>query len=145
MLGDLKRVFLFKDFSDDELKLLIDAGQERNYIAGQELFFSGQKADSFLLVLQGTVKLVKSSEEGDEIVLAQLASGEHFGEMGFLLHQAARTATAVVTESARVFEISYSNLAEVLEKNISLSAKFYRSLSRFLANRLAETTKELLK
>lgn len=145
MLSDLKRVFLFKDFSDDDLRTLAGMGEEKHYIAGQELFFSGQKADRFLVILQGAVKLVKSTETGEEVVLAHLASGEHFGEMGFLLHQPARTATAVITENTRVFEILYHTLGEALEKNSSLAAKFYRSLSRFLAQRLSETTKELLR
>jgi CRP/FNR family transcriptional regulator len=139
----LKNIYLFKDMTDAELSQILATGTEKSFIAGQELFFSGQKAESFFIVIQGTIKIFKSNDQADEIPLATIAAGEHFGEMAFLTREP-RSATAQAVESSLVFEISYDKLQKLLSSEPLISEKFHRALARFLAHRLKSTTLELI-
>jgi len=139
----LKKIYLFREMTDSELNHVISAGEEKTVIAGQELFFSGQKAESFFVIIQGTVKIFKANEDADEIALATIAAGEHFGEMAFLT-QDPRSATAQAVESSLIFEIYYDKLEKVLSSHLIISEKFYRAMARFLAQRLKSTTQELV-
>ncbi|MCS6838215.1 MAG: cyclic nucleotide-binding domain-containing protein [Bdellovibrionaceae bacterium] len=139
----LKNVYLFKEMSDDELRKIAQAGTEKSYMAGQELFFSGQKADTFYVVINGTIQIYKSDASGEEHLLTRLSSGEHFGEMSFLTGDP-RSASAQAVENSLVFEITYNKLQELLNQNVQMSERFHRALSRFLARRLRATTQELI-
>ena len=107
------------------------------------MFFSGQAAQSFFVVVQGMVKIFKTNDNADDHALATIAAGEHFGEMAYLTRDP-RTATAQVVETSLVLEMSYSKLDNVFEQNPTVSAKFHKALARFLAQRLKSTTNELI-
>lgn len=139
----LKKIYLFQEMSDAELNQIMTTGVEKSFIAGQELFFSGQKAESFYIVIQGTIKIFKSNHQADEVPLATVSAGEHFGEMAFLTREP-RSATAHVVESSVIFEISYDKLQGLLSSAPLISEKFHRALARFLAHRLKSTTLELV-
>ena len=139
----LKSIYLFRELEATELQKLIQIGQTKAVIAGQELFFSGQKSEALLVILKGSVRIFKSNEDADEIPLATISSGEHFGEMGFVTRDP-RSATAQVVENADIFEVPYERLESLLSQEKLISEKFYRALSRFLAQRLKATTQELV-
>lgn len=139
----LRSIYLFKEMTDAELQIISKAGYEKNFISGQELFFSGQKAEAMYVVISGMIRIFKSTENADEVALATIAAGEHFGEMGFLTRDP-RTATAQIIETSDIFELSYENLDSVLKADLKISEKYYRALARFLSQRLKSTTQELL-
>lgn len=139
----LKNIYLFKEMTDAELNQIVSVGEEKTFIAGQELFFSGQKAESFFVVVQGMIKIFKSNDNADEVALATIAAGEHFGEMAYLTRDP-RSATAHVVESANVLEISYDKFETLLKSQPIISEKFHRAIARFLAHRLKSTTQELV-
>lgn len=138
----LKNIYLFKDFTPDELGKVAELCVPKEVINGQELFGSGQKAESFFVIQQGTVKIYRTTSGGDEVALTTLASGSHFGEMPFVTDEQ-RTATAQATESSHLIEIPYAGLEKLLAADVRMSDKFHRSMSRFLANRLKATTNDL--
>lgn len=138
----LKNIYLFKDLSTDELSKIAKLCSEREVIAGQDVFVTGQNAESFFVIQQGTIKIHKTTSSGDELQLTSLATGGHFGEMPFL-NGDARTASAQATESSRLIEIPYQGLRTLLNDDVRISDKVHRSLSRFLAQRLKTTTGDL--
>lgn len=139
----LKKIYLFKELTVQELETLSQVAEEKSFIAGQELFFSGQPSDCLYVVAQGAIKILKSNDNADELDLIRLESGEHFGEMGYLTREP-RTATAQTLESSMILSISYDRLEEILKNHISISEKFHRAIARFLAKRLKATTVELM-
>lgn len=138
----LKSIYLFKDFTMDELALIAGISKENTYMAGQDIFARGMKAESFYLVRVGSVKIFSVSENGDETDIATIQSGSHFGEMA-MLDQSDRSATAQATEKTVLFEIPYKPLLELLKNNPSLSSHFYKGLATFLGARLRNTTNDL--
>lgn len=64
-----------------------------NYKPGSIIFQEGDVADQFYIIIKGQVEIVKRHESGQEFIVATLASGQYFGEMG-LFENSRRNATA---------------------------------------------------
>lgn len=137
-MGKLEQIYLFKDISTTDLNELNKIVIEKHYTAGQDIFVSGQEAHSMYMINMGTVKIVGK----DDSSIATLGNGSHFGEMAFLDH-GKRSATAQAIESSTVSEISYSDLKNLVNKNPSFGALFYRNLAGYLAGRLRATNENL--
>ncbi len=138
----LKSIYLFKDMTNDELKKVAKICAPREVMAGQEIFITGQSAESFFVIQQGTVKILKTTSKGDDLQLTTLATGSHFGEMPFLSGDA-RSATAQATETTYMIEIPFQGLKNLLSEDVQISDKFHRALARFLAQRLKNTSGDL--
>ena len=138
----LKNIYLFKDLTADELAKVAKICRAKEIMPGQDLFIIGQKAESFFVIQQGTIKIFRTTSDGDEVQLTTLASGGHFGEIPFLTGEQ-RTATAQATENCHLVEIPFADLKTLLDAETKISDKVHRALSRFLANRLKATTNDL--
>jgi CRP/FNR family transcriptional regulator, cyclic AMP receptor protein len=139
----LRNIYLFKELTNDELAKVGRICEGREVMAGQDVFINGQAAESFFVIQQGTVKIKKSTSKGDDLQLTSLSTGSHFGEMPYLTGES-RTATAQATETTSLIEIPYKNLKSVLTEQLVISEKFHRALARFLAQRLKNTTGDLM-
>lgn len=61
---------IFAELSEDERSALMSLAEERRYHAGQALFYDGDPCDGLHMIAEGTVKIVKTSPTGREIMLA---------------------------------------------------------------------------
>ena len=72
------------DLSPEQMET-VQAGLEiLTYAPGAEIIQQGEVADKFYLVLKGNVEVVSIGPSGEEEVVAQLGSGQYFGEAGLL-------------------------------------------------------------
>jgi NADH dehydrogenase len=78
-----------------------------HYEAGQEIIRQGELADAFYVIVKGTVEVVRE-EDGQEKVLAQMADGDSFGELGLLQHRR-RSATIRALEPVDVLVLGRSD------------------------------------
>jgi HlyB family type I secretion system ABC transporter len=84
----------------DDVRKLLDASFDAvEYSLGDEIVREGDAADAFYLLVNGTARVVKRMETGDEVALNVLHGGDSFGEMA-LLEDTTRVAT--VRASGRV-------------------------------------------
>ncbi len=72
---------LFAGISSDQLSELADISHVKNYGRGETVFFEGDVADGFYMVIEGKVKIFKLSTEGREQILHIFGKGEPFGEV----------------------------------------------------------------
>lgn len=72
---------LFAGISADQLAELADISLIKNYARGDAVFFEGETADGFYMVIEGKVKIFKISQEGREQILHIFGRGEPFGEV----------------------------------------------------------------
>jgi CRP-like cAMP-binding protein len=138
----LKAIYLFSEFSEQELKKVLEICTEKNSMPGQEVFSIGQRAESLFVVTMGSIQISVNSQEGDELKIRHFGSGSHFGEMAFL-DNSPRSATATATENSHLLEIRYERLGQILEAEPGMAIKFYRSTAKFLTTRLRATTSDL--
>lgn len=138
----LSNIYLFKGLPAEEVNALTKLVEYDKIKAGQNLFSEGDKATALFVVKYGTVKIVHSSPHGEEINVANLGTGSHFGEMAFV-HGKPRTGSATAVEDCELLRIDYDKLTSHFEKNPKLAAHFYRSVAQFLCGRLENTTRDL--
>src|SRR5712692_5603666 len=93
----LSRIKLFEDLSDDDLEGLAGFLRRRRFSRGHIILVKGDPGTSLYMIESGRVKIVLTSREGKEIVLAIQGEEEVFGELA-LLDGEPRSADAVAHE-----------------------------------------------
>jgi CRP/FNR family transcriptional regulator, cyclic AMP receptor protein len=96
--------------------LLATAGRGRTkleYRSEGVVFSQGDAADSIFYVLRGRIKIVVTSKQGREAVVAVLGEGDFFGE-GCLIAQPLRLATATSMTDAAVMRVEKTEMLRLL-------------------------------
>lgn len=140
----LRNIYLFKEMTNEELAKIIKICNPKEVMAGQGVFFAGQKADSFFVVQQGTINISRTSQTGDDMQVAVLGTDSHFGEMPLLTGET-RLANANAAETCHLIEIPFAALRALLTEEVKISDKFHRAIAYYLAKRLQSTTNDLAK
>jgi len=84
---------------------------ERSFEAGQTIFDEGDREEVLYVIQTGMVELIRSGPDGPRL-LARLAPGEFFGEMGVLLGQP-RSVRAVAASDSRLIELNGTTFEEM--------------------------------
>ena len=140
--GLLKGVYLFADLGADERGRLAKIAELMNLQARFQIFHAGDDATALYLIKDGSVRIATLSPSGERMEVATLGSGSHFGEMA-LLDGAKRSASAETLEPTSIFRFDYARIRSLLDGSPPIASKFYRSLARFLSNRLRQTTTDM--
>lgn len=138
----LRSTRIFADLSDDALLRLADACTRRTYRRGQYLWYQGDDDARLAVVAEGLLKVVISSEQGDEVVLRTLGPGESLGELA-LLDGSPRSASAVAAEPTTVLMLSRATVLDQLSRHPSVLDALLRSLGG-LVRQLTEQTGDLV-
>ena len=77
----LKKSLIFSALESIEIDDLARLCTERHLQAGEFFFWDGDQAEWFFLLAEGKVKVVKSSTQGKEFIVAFFEPGEMFGEV----------------------------------------------------------------
>ncbi len=133
----LTRMPLFRTLSDREILRLLQVTVIRAYRDGDLIIREGEVGEDLFIVLAGEVKVKKGDTE-----LARLAPGEHFGEMALIRNQP-RSATVVSNGDSELIVLSRSEFFEILRKEPQLAVKLLWQFTGVLADRLAQTNREL--
>ena len=129
-LDAIRSVPLFASLDDEAAIELRNLLQTRNVANGTNLFRAGDQGDAMYLIESGRVRISVTDEDEKEVVLAELAQGDFFGEMA-IIDGKRRSADAAVTEDARLAILSRDNFLSFIHDNPTvalemLSATFSR-------------------
>ena len=144
MISDslLQGVYLFTDLSAGERATLAKIAQAMTVPAGFPIFRAGDPATALYLIEAGSVRVTVIASTGKPIEVAMLGSGSHFGEMA-LIDGAKRSASAETLEPTSMLRFDYDKITPLLDRSPATAAKVYRSMARFLSNRLRQTTTDM--
>ena len=118
---------------------LAKLGTRRRYPRGAAVFHERQEADSVVLVERGHVKVLVTSPEGREALLAFRGPGQLVGELA-AIDGRSRSASAVAIEEAEVLVIPASAFRAFIRARPAASA----ALIETLADRVRESGARLL-
>ena len=90
---------------------------------GAVVFQQATRADAVFYVHKGRIKIVVSSSDGREAVIALLGPGEFFGE-GCLIGQALRLATAKAVVDSEVMRVAKAEMLRVLHAEPTFAELF---------------------
>jgi CRP-like cAMP-binding protein len=112
--------------------------------AGQALIREGDVGDWMLLLLEGTVDVVKSTPSGGVSRLAVIKHGAAVGEMS-MLDAAPRYATCVAIDDVQAGVLTRNVIARLIQEHPAIGAKLLVKLTQLLAQRLRNTSNQLVK
>ena len=126
----LKRVPLFADLPEADLRTICEASEERKLAPGENLFLEGEEGDQAYVIVDGEAEVLKQS--GDrEVLLAIRHQGEVIGEMA-LIEATPRSATVRAKSEVTLMAIRKEQLEHLLETSLAATrAMFYTILSRW--------------
>jgi CRP/FNR family transcriptional regulator, cyclic AMP receptor protein len=114
-----KRAFVVRDF----LSILEKGRTPEKYRKSQKVYAQGDPADSVFYVQEGKVKIVVTSEQGKEAVVALHGKGDFFGE-GCLTGQPLRLATVSAMTDCLITRIDKATMVATLRDEPKLSEMF---------------------
>ncbi len=129
----LRQVSYFANFTDLEIRQLIEIGHRQRSPAGTTLFHEGDAGNSFYILLEGKIDILAEKLNRH---LATIEPGQFFGEVALLLG-VPRTAMAQVSENALLFVINQPSFSELLRR--------YPELSHQVVQTMAQNRDELAK
>ena len=115
MIKYLKKIDLFKNLSDEELKELEHYLTTSLYKKKEDIFTEGDAPEWFYIVLAGKVKVTKISHDGKEIILEIISPYDIFGGVA-VLRNIPYPANAVAMEDSEILKISRKNLMRVVDR-----------------------------
>jgi len=77
----LKKVPFFRTLGKDGIGFIVERLKFKPYEKNETICKSGDPGDKMFIIISGTVKVVVSSDDGEEKIIASLAGGDYFGEM----------------------------------------------------------------
>jgi len=133
----LQKAEVFAKLSDAELEV-IGAHSEIIELAPDNILFNEKdQGDALFIVMSGSIKIVKQNDNAPSTVIAELISGDSFGELEFLT-AVPRNASAEAESEAHVLrfpsrDLSFSSL---MEKHPEVSARLLHAFIRMIAGRI---------
>jgi len=69
----------FSKLGTEQIREILDRGTSRRYDAGVAIFEEGHDAERFYMLLDGYVRVLRVSEQGEQVITLHIPSGELFG------------------------------------------------------------------
>jgi CRP/FNR family transcriptional regulator, cyclic AMP receptor protein len=109
----------------NEQDALRNLGVSRDYLVGTTLCNQGDLATHVFILLAGWVKILSTTEDGHEIMLALRGDGDIVGEIGGEIGQ--RNATIRAVSKLRALTVPYDKFRSFLDGNLG-AGRAYRSV-----------------
>jgi len=138
----LGEIDLFRGLPRTHLERVVKIGSEKQYKKNETIFGEGDVGDTFYMIIDGSVRISRMVPGMGEEALAVLRQTAYFGEMS-LLDDEARSATALVHENCKLFEISRRDLEDLLFVDRDLAYELLWNFVRTLSRRLRATNDKM--
>ena len=109
---------LFSELTDEQLDRVRRHAHVTDMVEGESLFFQGDEAISFFLVVSGRIKLYRVSPDGKEKVVEIMETGTTFAEALMFMDEASYPVTATALGPSRVIGINGKDFKSMLRESI---------------------------
>jgi CRP/FNR family cyclic AMP-dependent transcriptional regulator len=127
-LEALRSVPLFASLDDDAARDLRNLLSDKTVPQNTRLFRQGDKGDAMYLIESGRVRISIRDAEEQEVILAELAQGDFFGEMA-IIDGRQRSADAKVIEDARLAILSREAFLSFVRNNPDVALEMLSALT----------------
>ncbi|MEO6924696.1 MAG: DUF1003 domain-containing protein [Bryocella sp.] len=110
---ELRHIALFSLLDEEELAVLAQQVEVREFVAKQRIYKAGEKTGRAFVVLTGAVEVTLMDEDGQDVVFASPRHGDVFG-LASMLEDVAHHTTAIATEDSTCIEVDRVDLSELL-------------------------------
>jgi CRP-like cAMP-binding protein len=124
---------IFAQATEAEVEALDESKNCGSYKAGQVIFAESQRPYGVFCVLEGKVKLTKTSGDGKEQIVRLAAEGDVLGYRAALTGERF-SASAVALDDSRVCFVPLETFRHMIDKNAEIAHDLFISLSKALSN-----------
>jgi CRP/FNR family transcriptional regulator, cyclic AMP receptor protein len=147
-----KKISLFQDLSDQEIKEVLQLVVPRTFPAGSVIIREGEAGDSMFIMVSGEVEITKrlgvvlDEETPNERIIIRLKAEEGvcFGEMS-LLENEPRSATVTALTECRLMEMGREVFMKIIRQNSDMGCKILLRLAQSLSKYLRKTNQDMVK
>jgi CRP-like cAMP-binding protein len=122
----LKRIPLFADADDDELKQVATFAEAKEVEEGTEVIREGGFSHALMAIEEGTAEVTRDGKH-----VADIGPGDIFGEAGMLKDDAMRNASVTATSPMRLISLGHFEVQR-LKKN---APEVYARIERLVEER----------
>jgi len=134
----LTEVELFGELDDGARLAMAGRAGRRVVEKGQVIFWQDEPGESMFVLLEGAVKLVVRSKDGELVELARLVAPASFGELA-VLDGGSRSASAEAVERSLLLVVTRAELLRLLRSD----EKVAEALLRLLGAMVRRTTRQV--
>jgi CRP/FNR family transcriptional regulator, dissimilatory nitrate respiration regulator len=130
-------VSLFEGVSPDDISRLLAclAIRQRSCRKGETVLREGDSVDSFGIVLNGSVQLMRSDRAGNRIILAAFGAGSLFAESLACAGTEQSPVSVVAREDTNLLFLPYKKLLRTCESACSFHARVIENMLTLLARK----------
>jgi CRP/FNR family transcriptional regulator len=139
IIETLQKSEVFSSLKSEELDNISNYFEEVTFKNNDTIFNEGDPSDKFYLVAEGSVKVLKHTVMGKDIILEMMSPGDIFGGVA-VLDKKPFPASAQAMESTSVIRISRQNLLKIMEDYPTLKL----DIVKYFSNKLRDAH-EMLK
>ena len=148
----LRKIFLFQDLEEDEIRQVLEHTNLREFSAEAVIIQEGEPGDSLFIMRAGEVEITKQltlvldEDTPKERVMIRLnaENGVYFGEMA-LLESETRSATVTASTNCSLMELHQKDFLALVEQNPAMGVKLLLRLSQILSRHLRKTNQDVVK
>ena len=123
----LANVPIFSDLDNETLQKIAKSGVIQSYKKNSVILSEEDTGSALFVIVEGKVKISRSSNDEKEVILAILNESDFFGEM-------ARSATVTAVEDSKLFIIQRAEFLDLLTKFPEVSVALLTELTKRLRN-----------
>ena len=146
---ELSHVPLFSLLDKDELAILAQQVEMREFAPRQRIYKAGEPSKSGYVVLSGAVRVTLIDEDGQEVVFSEPHHGEFFG-FASMLENSEHGTTAVAVEPTRCVVVDHEDLVQLVSRKpmagldmLTVLAREIHSTQRIVRLRAAKNPNEV--
>ncbi len=124
----LKNVPIFSDIDDSEITHVARVGVRKKYKRGTLVLLEEEIGAALFVILSGKVKIIRSDEDGREVILSILGENDFFGEMA-ILDGLTRSASVVAITKTELFMIHRRDFLKLLNDFPTVGIALLRELT----------------
>ncbi len=118
ILEALSSCLIFSELNEAQLDRVRRHSHIIDMVEGESLFFQGDDASSFYLVISGRIKLYRVSPEGKEKVVEIVEAGATFAEALMFMDEPHYPVTATALAPSRVIGVNSKDFKSMLRESI---------------------------
>lgn len=128
VLKTVKETNFFKELSDEALNAVTEKATVKHFQPNEALMKKGDPADSFYVILKGSLKIVTTDAKGEEIIINKVNAGETIGELA-LIDELPRSAGAIALERVEALELTKEVFFKLLDERWDVAQGILRGFS----------------